>query len=160
MSKVKTITGEFAGAVANYALVASCFNSYIVDSLESGAIEALQKHGVGDANITVIRVPGALEIPLAVKTALDSGDYDAVIALGAVIRGSTYHFEIVANESARCLSNLALESSMPVINGVLTVDTIEQAIERAGTKAGNKGADAAVAAMEMVSLMRKLDVHA
>jgi len=105
-------------------------------------------------------VPGALEIPLAVKTALDSGDYDAVIALGAVIRGSTYHFEIVANESARCLSNLALESSMPVINGVLTVDTIEQAIERAGTKAGNKGADAAVAAMEMVSLMRKLDVHA
>ena len=153
---MKTITGEFAGTVANYALVVSRFNSYIVDSLEAGAVDALKKHGVSAASITVIRVPGALEIPLAVKTAAASGNFDAVIALGAVIRGSTYHFEIVANESARCLSDLALSLDMPVINGVLTVDTIEQAIERAGTKAGNKGADAAVAAMEMVSLMRKL----
>ena len=157
MRTVKTLSGEFAGTVANFALVVSRFNSYIVDSLEAGAIETLQQHGVAGANITVIRVPGALEIPLAVKTALDSATFDAVIALGAVIRGATYHFEIVANESARCLSDLALASKTPVINGVLTVETIEQAIERAGTKAGNKGADAAVAAMEMVSLMRKLD---
>jgi 6,7-dimethyl-8-ribityllumazine synthase len=127
-----------------------------VDSLEDGAVEALQMHGVSAANITVVRVPGALEIPLAVKQVAESDAYDAVIALGAVIRGSTYHFEIVANECARCLSELALSLGKPVINGVLTVDTIEQAIERAGTKAGNKGADAAVAAMEMVSLMRKL----
>jgi 6,7-dimethyl-8-ribityllumazine synthase len=154
---VKTLVGEFAGTVANFVLVVSRFNSYIVDSLEAGALEALRKHGVADANITVIRVPGALEIPLAAKSALVSNAFDAVIALGAVIRGATYHFEIVSNESARCLSDLALAHDTPVINGVLTVDTIEQAIERAGTKAGNKGAEAAVAAMEMVSLKRKLD---
>jgi 6,7-dimethyl-8-ribityllumazine synthase len=156
MTKLKTIEGNHTGVMANYVLVVSRFNSYIVDSLEAGAVDALKKHGVSDANITVIRVPGALEIPLAVKTTAASDTFDAVIALGAVIRGSTYHFEIVSNESARCLSDLALSLGIPVINGVLTVDTIEQAIERAGTKAGNKGADAAVAAMEMVSLMRKL----
>jgi 6,7-dimethyl-8-ribityllumazine synthase len=154
---VKILSGEFAGTIANYALVVSRFNSYIVDSLESGAIAALRQHGVGDANITVIRVPGALELPLAAKKAADSGAFDAVIALGAVIRGSTYHFEIVSNESARGLADIAQATGLPVINGVLTVDTIEQAIERAGTKAGNKGADAALAAMEMVSLMRKLE---
>lgn len=157
MRKTKTIEGEFPGASASYALVVSRFNSYIVDSLEAGAVNILQRHGVAESNITVVRVPGALEIPLAVKKVAESGDFDAVIALGAVIRGSTYHFEIVANESARCLSDLSLASGMPVINGILTVDSIEQAIERAGTKAGNKGADAAVAAMEMVSLVRKLD---
>jgi len=157
MSKMKTITGDFTGAVANYALVVSRFNSFVVDSLESGAIDALQRHGVGEANITVIRVPGALEIPLAVKKAAESGAFNAIIALGAVIRGSTYHFEIVAGESASSLSTLALEHGLPVINGILTVDTIEQAIERAGTKAGNKGADAAVSALEMVSLSRKLE---
>jgi len=102
-------------------------------------------------------VPGALELPLAAKKAADSGAFDAVIALGAVIRGSTYHFEIVSNESARGLADIAQATGLPVINGVLTVDTIEQAIERAGTKAGNKGGDAALAAMEMVSLMRKLE---
>ena len=154
---MKILAGEFAGTVANFALVVSRFNSYIVDSLEAGAIEALKKHGVADANITIIRVPGALEIPLAARSALAANTFDAVIALGAVIRGATYHFEIVSNESARSLSDLALAHDTPVINGILTVDTIEQAIERAGTKAGNKGADAAVAAMEMVSLKRKLD---
>ena len=159
MSKIKSISGDFAGTAASYALVVSRFNSYIVDSLEAGAIDALQRHGVAEAGITVIRVPGALELPLAVKKAAQSGAFDAVIALGAVIRGSTYHFEIVSNESARCLGDLSLELTMPVINGVLTVDTIEQAIERAGTKAGNKGADAAIAAIEMVSLMRRLDTH-
>ena len=157
MSSNKPIEGELTGAIANYALVVSRFNSYIVDSLEAGAVDALKRHGVTDANITILRVPGALEIPLAVKKAAASGSFDAVIALGAVIRGSTYHFEIVSNESARCLSDLALKLEMPVINGVLTVDTIEQAIERAGTKAGNKGADAALAAMEMVNLVRELE---
>jgi len=157
MSTNKPIEGELTGAIANYALVVSRFNSYIVDSLEAGAVDALQRHGVTDANITIFRVPGALEIPLAVMKAAETGNFDAVIALGAVIRGSTYHFEIVSNESARCLSDLALEFEMPVINGVLTVDTIEQAIERAGTKAGNKGADAAMAAMEMVNLVRELN---
>jgi len=157
MSNIKNIEGDFSGAVASYALVVSRFNSYVVDSLEAGAIDALQRHGVSPSNITVMRVPGALELPLAVKNAAESGSFDAVIALGAVIRGSTYHFEIVANESARCLSEIALSTGVPVINGVLTVDTIEQAIERAGTKAGNKGADAGVAAMEMVSLLRKMN---
>ena len=156
MSKVKTIEGDFAGAVANFALVVSRFNSYIVDSLEAGAVDALQSHGVTESSITVIRVPGALEIPLAAKKAAESGVFDAVIAIGAVIRGSTYHFEVVANECSRNLSDLSLQLDLPVINGVLTVDTIEQAIERAGTKAGNKGAEAAMAAMEMVSLMRRL----
>ena len=157
MTKVKTIEGDFSGAVANFALVVSRFNSYIVDSLEAGAIDALQSHGITEAGITVIRVPGALEIPLAAKKVAESGDFDAVIALGAVIRGSTYHFEVVSNECSRNLSELSLQIGLPVINGVLTVETIEQAIERAGTKAGNKGADAAMAAMEMVSLMRRLD---
>ena len=157
MSKMKTITGDFTGAVANYAIVVTRFNSFVVDSLEAGAIDALQRHGVSEANITVIRVPGALEIPLAVKKAAESGAFNAIIALGAVIRGSTYHFEIVAGESASSLSSLSLAHGIPVINGILTVDTIEQAIERAGTKAGNKGADAAVGAMEMVSLSRKLE---
>ena len=157
MSSNKPIEGDLTGAIANYALVVSRFNSYIVDSLEAGAIDALNRHGVTDTNITILRVPGALEIPLAVKKAAASGSFDAIIALGAVIRGSTYHFEIVSNESARCLSDLSLELDLPVINGVLTVDTIEQAIERAGTKAGNKGADAALAAMEMVNLVRELD---
>lgn len=157
MSKRKIIEGDIAGSIANYAVVVARFNSYINDSLEAGAIDALQRHGVADANITLIKVPGALEIPLAAKKAIASEKFDAIIALGSVIRGSTYHFEVVANESARCLADLSLQFDIPVINGILTVDTIEQAIERAGTKAGNKGADAAMAAMEMVNLVRQLD---
>jgi len=156
MTNIKTIEGDFSGTVANFALVISRFNSYIVDSLEAGAVDALQSHGVSEAGITLIRVPGALEIPLAAKKAAESGDFDAVIALGAVIRGDTYHFEIVSNECSRNLSDLSLQLGLPVINGVLTVENIEQAIERADIKASNKGADAAMAAMDMVSLMRKL----
>lgn len=157
MSKVKIIEGDFAGSVANYAVVVARFNSYIVDSLESGAIDALKRHGVSEASITVIKVPGAFEIPFAVKKAGESGAFDAIIALGAVIRGSTPHFDFVAGECSSGLADLSLSLGKPVINGVLTVDTIEQAIERAGTKAGNKGADAAISAIEMVSLARKLD---
>ena len=156
MSKTRTISGEYAGAVANIALVVSRFNSYVVDALEAAAVKTLKSHGVPDSGITIIRVPGALEIPLAVKTAGESGTFDAIIALGAVIRGDTYHFEIVANESARGLADLALRLGLPVINGVLTVDTVEQAAARAKKKGDNKGTDAAVAALEMISLMARL----
>ena len=132
------------------------FNSFIVDRLLEGALEALQKHGVMERDITVVKVPGAYELPLAVKMMLDQNTYDGIIALGAVIRGGTPHFEYVAGECVKGLSQAGLDSSLPVSFGVLTVDTIEQAIERAGTKAGNKGAEAAMTAMEMVSLSRQL----
>lgn len=156
MSKVNKIEGEFTGASANYAIVLSRFNSFIVDSLESGAIDCLIRHGVPESSITIIKVPGAFELPLAAQKAAQSEQYDAIIALGAVIRGSTPHFDFVCTECSRGLNQVSLEFDIPVAFGVLTVDTIEQAIERAGTKAGNKGADAAMTALEMVSLSRKL----
>jgi 6,7-dimethyl-8-ribityllumazine synthase len=155
MSKIKTIEGEFTGASANYAIVVSRFNEFIVNSLQDGAISCLSRHGVADSAITVIKVPGAFELPLAAQKAAQSGQYDAIIALGAVIRGSTPHFDYVCTECSRGLNQVSLSFDIPVAFGVLTVDTIEQAIERAGTKAGNKGADAAMTAMEMVSLSRK-----
>ena len=156
MSEVKRIDGELTASGAKCAIVVGRFNSFIVDSLLSGALDILRRAGVADEDIAVSHVPGALEIPLAVQTYAGSGKYDAVIALGAVIRGSTPHFDIVANESARALSSLALAHSIPIMNAILTTDTIEQAVERAGTKAGNKGAEAALGALEMVSLMRKI----
>mgnify|MGYP003624191369 CR=1 FL=1 len=156
MSKVTKIEGEFTGASANYAIVLSRFNSFIVDSLEAGAIDCLVRHGVPESAITLIKVPGAFELPLAAQKAAQSEQYDAIIALGAVIRGSTPHFDFVCTECSRGLNQVSLEFDIPVAFGVLTVDTIEQAIERAGTKAGNKGADAAMTALEMVSLSRKL----
>ncbi len=153
----KIIEGDFAGTPnANFAIVAARFNSFIVDSLQAGAIDALTRHGVSDKNITVIKVPGAFELPLVAKKAAASGKYDAIIALGAVIRGSTPHFDYVAGECAKGIGQVAMTHDLPVIFGVLTTDTIEQAIERAGTKAGNKGADAAMSALELVSLLRKL----
>ena len=133
------------------------FNSFIVDRLLEGALDVLKKHGVMDKDITIIKVPGAFELPLAVKRAMAGEDCDAVIALGAVIRGGTPHFEYVAGECVKGLSQVSLDSNKPVAFGVLTVDTIEQAIERAGTKAGNKGAEAAITAIEMVSLFRQLE---
>ena len=156
MSNVKIIEGEFAGASANYAIVISRFNSFIVDSLEAGALDCLLRHGVPESSITLIKVPGAFELPLAAQKAAQSEQYDAIIALGAVIRGSTPHFDFVCNECSRGLNQVSLEFDIPIAFGVLTVDTIEQAIERAGTKTGNKGADAAMTALEMVSLSRKL----
>ena len=156
MSDVRQVDGELVAANAKCAIVVGRFNSFIVDSLLSGALDIFRRAGIDSANITVSHVPGALEIPLAVQTFASSGEYDAVIALGAVIRGSTPHFDIVANESARALSSLALAYSIPVLNAILTTDTIEQAVERAGTKAGNKGAEAALGALEMISLMRKI----
>jgi 6,7-dimethyl-8-ribityllumazine synthase len=157
MTDANRIDGDLTVDQAKIAIVAGRFNGFIVESLLSAALDTLGRAGIDAADITVSHVPGALEIPLAVKKYAADGRYDAVIALGAVIRGSTPHFDIVAGESAKALSSLALEHSLPVINGILTTDTIEQAIERAGTKAGNKGADAAMSAMEMISLLRKIN---
>lgn len=156
MTKIKTIEGEFGGASANYAIVVSRFNEFIVNSLQDSAINCLSRHGVPENAITVIKVPGAFELPLAAQKAAQTEQFDAIIALGAVIKGSTPHFDYVCTECSRGLNQVSLEFEIPVAFGVLTVDTIEQAIERAGTKAGNKGADAAMTALEMVSLVRKL----
>jgi 6,7-dimethyl-8-ribityllumazine synthase len=141
---------------AKFAIVASRFNHFIVDRLVEGAVDAVLRHGGDERNVTLVRVPGAWELPLVARRLAGSGKVDAVIALGAVIRGSTPHFDYVAGEAAGGLSAAAQSSAVPILFGVLTTETIEQAIERAGTKAGNKGWDAAVGAIEMVSLARAL----
>tara|TARA_R100001377_G_scaffold76504_1_gene53410 strand:- start:500 stop:976 length:477 start_codon:yes stop_codon:yes gene_type:complete len=156
MSNIKTIEGDFQGGSARYAIVVARFNSFVVDKLQEGALDVLRRHGVKDADITIVKAPGAFELPVLTRNVLATGSYDAVIALGAVIRGGTPHFEYVAGECVKGLGVVSLESKIPVAFGVLTVDTIEQAIERAGTKAGNKGAEAALSAMEMVSVIKKL----
>ena len=153
---MKIIEGDFSAVTAKFGIVVARFNGFVVEELLSGAVDALKRHGVNESNITVIRVPGAYEMPLATKKAAESGEYDALITLGAVIRGGTPHFDYVAGECASGLSKIALDNNVPVAFGVLTTDTIEQAIERSGTKAGNKGADAAMSAVEMVSLLRNL----
>jgi 6,7-dimethyl-8-ribityllumazine synthase len=151
------IEGDFAPQEAKYGIVVARFNSFIVESLLQGAIDALKRHGgVKEADIDVVRVPGAYELPLVAQAMAANGDYDAIIALGAVIRGSTPHFDYVAGEASKGLAHVGLTHELPVIFGVLTTDTIEQSIERAGTKAGNKGAEAALSAIEMVSLLRKI----
>ena len=154
--QIVTLEGSFTPHAANYALVVGRWNSFVVDSLEKGALETLTRHGVSHDNITIIRVPGAFEIPLAVKKVAEQSCYDAVIALGAVIRGGTPHFDYVAGECVKGLGQIALSTNKPVAFGVLTVDTIEQAIERSGTKAGNKGEEAALSALEMVSLLQQM----
>lgn len=141
---------------ARFAIVASRFNHFIVDRLVDGAIDALVRHGADDANITVVRVPGAWETPHAVTRIARSGKVDAVVAIGCVIRGSTPHFDYVAGEVAKGCAQASRDTGVPVAFGVLTTDSIEQAVERAGTKAGNKGWDAAMSAIEMVSLDRAL----
>ncbi len=156
MSNITTLEGELQYKEGNFAILSARFNSFIVDSLEAGAIDALKRHGVPEANITVAKVPGAYEMPLAIQQMAQSGKYDAIIGLGAVIRGSTPHFDFVAGEASKGMANVSLDHNIPVINGVLTTNTIEQAIERAGTKAGNKGAEAAISAIEMVNLLKKL----
>ncbi|RDS83010.1 6,7-dimethyl-8-ribityllumazine synthase [Dyella monticola] len=153
---MKIIEGDFAKSNGRFAIVAGRFNGFVVEPLVAGARDALVRHGVADDAIDLIRVPGAWEIGLAAHKLAHSGQYAAVIALGAVIRGATPHFDFVAGESAKALTQAALSSGVPVSFGVLTTDTIEQAIERSGTKAGNKGADAAIAALEMVNLYGKL----
>ena len=157
MGNVKTLEGHFkTNTKATYGIIASRFNGFVVESLVQGAIDVLSRHGVTDRNITVVYVPGALEIALTANKMASSGKYDAIIATGAVIRGATPHFDIVANESAKGLAQVAMESGIPVINAILTTNSIEQAIERSGTKAGNKGAEAALGAIEMVDLLTKL----
>lgn len=150
------IEGDFVAGDAHYAIVVARFNNFIVENLLKGAIDTLQRHGVVEQNITIVRVPGAFEMPLAAQRLALTHKYTAIIAIGAVIRGGTPHFDYIAGECTKGLAAVSLQYSVPVAFGVLTVDTIEQAIERAGTKAGNKGADAALSAIEMVSLLRKL----
>lgn len=132
------------------------FNGFLVESLVEGALDALLRHGVQGENITVVRVPGAFELPLTAKRMATSDKYDAIVVLGAIIRGATPHFDIVASESAKGLSHVALHHDIPVINGILTTENIEQTIERAGTKAGNKGYEAAMTAIEMASVLKAL----
>lgn len=137
-------------------IIVGRFNGFVVESLVEGALDALIRHGVKGENITIVRVPGAFELPLIAKKMAQKGTYDALVVLGAVIRGSTPHFDFVANESAKGLAQVSLNFDLPVINGILTTDNIEQAIERAGTKAGNKGYDAGMTAIEMVSVINAL----
>ncbi len=154
---LKTIEGTFIAPKGKYALVVGRFNSFVVESLVSGAVDALVRHGVSESDITLIRAPGAFEIPLVAQKVAQRGEYSAIIALGAVIRGGTPHFEYVAGECTKGLAQVSMEFGVPVAFGVLTVDSIEQAIERSGTKAGNKGAEAALSALEMVSLLGALE---
>ena len=156
MSEIETIEGDFSDGAGNYALVVARWNSFVVEHLLEGAVDTLHRHGVSDDQITIVRAPGAFEIPLVCKKVAERGGVDAIIALGAVIRGGTPHFEYVAGECTKGLSQVAHEYGIPVAFGVLTVDTIEQAVERSGTKAGNKGAEAAMSALEMVSLLKQL----
>lgn len=151
------LEGDSTGEDACIAIVAARFNGFVVDKLVEGALETLHRQGVSDEDIALVRVPGAFELPLAVQELLDESEYDAVIALGAVIRGETPHFDFVAGECARGLLQVSLETSTPVAFGVLTCDTAEQALDRAGGKAGNKGADAAMTALEMANLLQLLD---
>ena len=156
MDAIRTLEGDFTGGDGRYALVVGRWNSFVVEHLLDGAVDTLRRHGVSDEQMTIIRVPGAFEIPLVCEKAAASGDYDAIIALGAVIRGGTPHFEHVAGECTKGIAQVSLQHGLPVAFGVLTVDSIEQAIERSGTKAGNKGAEAASSALEMVSLLKQL----
>ena len=153
----RVIEGEISARELRVAIIVSRFNDFVSQRLLDGALDALRRHGASDDQITVVRVPGSFEIPsMAKKLALDSR-FDCVICLGAVIRGATPHFEYISSQVARGIASVALESQIPVAFGVITSDTLEQAIERAGAKSGNKGWDAAVSAMEMVNLFKALD---
>jgi 6,7-dimethyl-8-ribityllumazine synthase len=153
-----TLEGTFTNvAGAKFAIVAGRFNAFIVEHLVSGALDALCRHGVDGQDITIVKVPGAWELPLACQKLAKQGKWSALVALGTVIRGSTPHFDYVAGQAARGIAQVSLEAGLPIAFGVLTTDSIEQAVERAGTKAGNKGYDAAMVALEMVSLGRLLD---
>jgi 6,7-dimethyl-8-ribityllumazine synthase len=150
------IVGQLVVSKQRFAIVASRFNEFIVSRLVAGAVDALTRHGCKDERITEVWVPGSWELPVAAKALAESGEYDAVICLGCVMRGDTPHFEYIAGEAAKGLAQLSLETRVPVVFGVLTPDTLEQAVERAGTKAGNKGADAAMTAIEMSNLLPQI----
>ncbi|MDH5602064.1 MAG: 6,7-dimethyl-8-ribityllumazine synthase [Gammaproteobacteria bacterium] len=156
MNNIKKIEGDLVVKGARFGIVITRWNSFVVENLLEGALDTLKRHGAEESNIEVVYVPGAFEIPLAVKKMAASKNYDAVITLGAVIRGGTPHFEYVAGECVKGMASSMMQYEIPVAFGVLTVDTIEQAIERAGTKAGNKGEEAALSAVEMVNLLRNI----
>lgn len=155
---MKRLEGNLIGTNLEIGIVLARFNDFIGDKLLAGALDTLRRHGVREEAVTLVRVPGAFEIPLAAQEMARSGGYQAVICLGAVIRGSTAHFDYVAGPMASSLAGIALQTNVPVLFGVLTTDTIEQAIERAGTKAGNKGAEVAVGAIEMANLLANMRV--
>ncbi len=157
MDKIKTTEGDLIVRDARFAIIAARFNDFIVDSLLKASVHCLRKHGAADADIEIIRVPGAFEMPVAVDKVAASRRFDGIVALGAVIRGGTPHFDYVAGECVRGIAAAEQRHGVPVGFGVLTVDTIEQAIERAGTKAGNKGEEATMAVIEMVNLLRRVD---
>lgn len=156
MNVSHVVEGHLNAAGRRFALVVSRFNSFIVEQLVTGAVDALVRHGADPANITIYRAPGAFELPVLAQRVARQGGIDALIALGAVIRGSTPHFDYVAGEATKGLAQVAMQAGLPVAFGVLTVDNIEQAIERAGTKAGNKGAEAALSAIEMADLFSRI----
>ncbi|MGH8603223.1 MAG: 6,7-dimethyl-8-ribityllumazine synthase [Gammaproteobacteria bacterium] len=158
MSEIHIIEGSLVlSGEERFGILVSRFNDLIVGQLLAGCLDMLRRHGVNEAQITVVKVPGAFDMPVIAQRMAASKRFSAIIALGAVIRGATHHFEYVAGECAKGLANAAITHGVPIAFGVLTADTIEQAVERAGTKAGNKGADAALTAIEMVSLVKKLD---
>ena len=150
------INGNLDAKDMKFAIIVSRFNSLITEKLLEGALDCINRHNGDMANVTIVRVPGAFEIPLVAKKLAKSGNFDAVVCLGAVIRGSTPHFDYVASEVSKGIANVSLETEIPIIFGILTTDTLEQAIERAGTKMGNKGFDAALSAIELVNVMREI----
>jgi 6,7-dimethyl-8-ribityllumazine synthase len=153
---IKTIEGSLQIHNARFCLVVARWNSFVGEALLTGAVDTLKRHGAADSDLTIVRLPGAFEMPLVLDRLAAKGGYDAIIALGAVIRGGTPHFEYVAGEAVKGIAQVSLKHGMPIAFGVLTVDSIEQAIERAGTKAGNKGVEAAASAVEMVNLLRQI----
>lgn len=153
---MKVIQGELQAKGLKFAIIVSRFNDFITGKLLDGAVDGLLRHGAKDEDIEVVKVPGALEIPLTAKRVAAKGSYDALICLGAVIRGATPHFDYVAAEVSKGVATASMETGVPIAFGVLTTDTIEQAVERAGTKSGNKGFDAAMTAIEMAQVFKKL----
>lgn len=156
MSELNIVEGNLLASGAKFGIAYSRFNSFITDSLLDGAVDAIVRHGGDKSDITVVKVPGAFELPVAVQRMAKSGKYDAIIVVGAVIRGGTPHFDYVAGECTKGIGQISLQQDVPIAFGLLTVDSIEQAIERAGTKAGNKGAEAAMSAIEMVNVFKNI----
>ncbi|MGH8189033.1 MAG: 6,7-dimethyl-8-ribityllumazine synthase [Steroidobacteraceae bacterium] len=157
IDNIKTVEGDLQCRELRFAILAARFNDFIVEQLVRGAVDALKRHGAGDKQIELVRVPGAFDMPLVARKLAQSRKYDAIVALGAVIKGATAHFDYVAGECAGGLARVAQETGVPIAFGVLTTETIEQAIERAGAKAGNKGADAAITAIELANLLRRIE---
>jgi 6,7-dimethyl-8-ribityllumazine synthase len=156
MQQIKTIEGQLSAKGLKIALVASRFNDIIVDRLISGSVDYLTRHGLEPKGITLVRIPGAFELPLVCRKLAKSGKYDGIVALGAVIRGATPHFDFVANEATKGLAHVSLETGVPIGFGLLTTENIEQAVERAGSKAGNKGVDAAAAMLETIRVLEQI----